>query len=197
MIKTLINYNKCFGFKSFYLLIKNRFFKSLNLCKVNNSNIKTDLYLRFGTSDIDTYLQVFISEEYNYDYGNPIVIVDAGANIGLTSIYFANKYPNATIIAIEPEESNYKLMLKNISSYDNIIPLNAAIWFKNEDLSVIDPGSGFWGYQVSKFTEECNTNLKSPGITIDTLMTKYSIDLIDLLKMDIEGAGKKYIQKLS
>ena len=40
--------------------------------------------------------------------------IDAGANIGLTSIYFANKFPNAKIVALEPEIDNYIILQKNI-----------------------------------------------------------------------------------
>ena len=61
---------------------------------------------------------------------------------GFASIYFANKYPGAKIIAIEPEQSNFELLKDNIAPYPNIIPIQAALWHKNEEINLIDPGLG-------------------------------------------------------
>ncbi len=105
--------------------------------------------MRLNTSDFPTFDQVFIQQEYDFDISRaPKVIVDAGANIGLASIYFANKYPDAKIIAIEPEQSNFKLLEMNVSPYPNVIPVQAALWNKNEDINLIDPGLGKWGFMT-------------------------------------------------
>ena len=73
-------------------------------------------------------MQVFLDNEYDFRaVERPQVIVDAGANIGLASILFANRYPQAKILAIEPEHDNFNLLADNVRSYDNIVPLQAAL----------------------------------------------------------------------
>ena len=56
------------------------------------------------------------------------IVLDAGANIGASAIYFARRYPNARIFALEPEQENYDLLLRNTHRYHNIIPIKAALW---------------------------------------------------------------------
>ncbi len=51
---------------------------------------------------------------------SPETIVDAGANIGVTSIYFANRYPGAKIFAVEAEASNFAMLVKNTQAYPSI-----------------------------------------------------------------------------
>lgn len=130
--------------------------------------------------------------------------MDAGANIGLSSIYFANKYPDAKIISIEPEESNFKLLKKNIEPYNNIVPIQAALWDKNESISLVDSGLDKCGFMTSKegFQEKdlgdilaSETNISTchqvPGMTVDKIMANYNLLEVDIIKIDIEGAEKE------
>ena len=129
------------------------------------------------------------------------MIVDAGANIGLTSIYFANKYPNAKIIALEPELGNFELLKKNAAPYSQIAALQAAVWNKNEEIDLIDPGLGFWGFMTEKRhpSEKLSGSIRHPvmGMTIDKLLENHSLTKIDILKMDIEGAEKEVFSDTS
>jgi predicted O-methyltransferase YrrM len=45
------------------------------------------------------------------------LILDCGANIGLSSIWFARKYPRATVIAVEPESENFRMLTMNTAEY--------------------------------------------------------------------------------
>ncbi len=89
------------------------------------------------------YREIFIKQHYEFLVKkSPEVIIDAGANIGLASIYFANKYPKAKIIAIEPEKGNFAILKKNVSPYSNIFLIQAVLWNKNEKINLLDPGLG-------------------------------------------------------
>jgi FkbM family methyltransferase len=148
--------------------------------------------LRAGTSDIPTYHQVFIKKEYAFRTSKmPAVIVDAGANIGLASILFANRFPKAKIIAIEPEKSNFELLRKNTACYPNIVALRAALWNKNEEISLIDPGFGHWGFITEQKNGRHAGKELVPAITIDRVMTEFGLEEISILKIDIEGAEKE------
>ncbi len=152
--------------------------------------------LRNQTSDVPTFKQVFIHQEYNFDVKKqPDVVVDAGANIGLAAIYFASKYPNAKIIAIEPEESNFQLLQKNAVPYRNIIPVQAALWNENGRINLMDPGLGNWGFVTDKEKnrEKLSGNYcyEVKSITVDKLIDDYGLNMIDLFKIDIEGAEKE------
>ena len=172
------------------------------LLTVNRPGVCFPIYLKCGTSDIGMFDQIFAKQEYDFVVQKPPeVIVDAGANIGLASIFFANRYPDARIIAIEPESSNYEMLKMNVAPYVNIIPLHAVLWCKNEEIKLVDPGLGECGF-MTKGKENNGEELGSMrhkvlGMTVDTIMEKYGLKRIDILKIDIEGAEREVFKDTS
>ncbi|UAJ72561.1 FkbM family methyltransferase [Synechocystis sp. PCC 7339] len=163
-----------------------------DLLEISNENTRWPIYLRIPSSDVPTYKQIFVDNEYNCTTNRPPkTIIDAGANIGLASVYFANKYPTAKIFAIEPESKNFKLLLKNISDYENIVPIQAALWNENEEINLVDSGLGNWGYMTDADAVDKDICHQVQGVTIDEIMNQYDLEEIDILKVDIEGAEKE------
>src|SRR5262245_62031962 len=77
-------------------------------------------YLRRFTTDLPEYDFVFGGRDLDVPLDTPPrVIVDCGAHIGCTTVYFANRFPGATIYALEPEESNFELLKRNVAPYRN------------------------------------------------------------------------------
>ena len=152
------------------------------------------VHLRLGTSDFCAFKDVLVSGEKDYDPGipdfSPRVIVDAGAHIGMACIRFARRYPQATIIAIEPEPSNFAALLRNVAPYKNVIPVRAALWRKDGEVclgaSDIHPKGAF------QIVESSQTRVRA--VTVRTLMREQGIHFIDLLKLDIEGAEKEVFE---
>jgi FkbM family methyltransferase len=146
--------------------------------------------LRVRTTDIGMCHEILIKRCYRNDLpAVPKVIIDAGANIGLTSIFFANEYPNARIIAIEPEESNFEMLKKNTAPYPNVEILNAALWGENRELDLFDPQEGHSAFQIKSESRTGPVGTKKVrGVTLDRLMQELGIEFVDLLKIDIEGA---------
>lgn len=103
------------------------------------------IWLRARTSDVLTFKQILLDGEDDFPLEHsPKVIVDA--HVGLTSIWFATRYPKATIIAIELEGANYKLMVRNLAAFPNVTPVEAALWSHSGVLAIDDPGAGTWGF---------------------------------------------------
>lgn len=161
---------------------------------------KNPIHLRPQTSDYATFKQIFVAEEYDLSFNfQPSVIVDAGANIGLAAIYFANRFPNAVIYSIEPELSNIELLKKNIKPYKKVHCLPMALHHtSNLTLKIIDLGFGEWGFvtkadddlvEVDKIVGSVNT------ISLESLLAIHKHNIIDILKIDIEGAEKFLFEK--
>ncbi len=153
---------------------------------------KHPIYLRAGSSDRRVFQQVFMAKQYDIEIADPPeLIIDAGANVGLSSIFFAREYPDAHIIAVEPEASNYELLSINASYYPNINPIQAAIWYRNTPLEIPNPGDAFWAFQVREATNSEAGTVRA--ITIPDLLID-SCDKKILLKLDIEGAEKEIFE---
>ena len=157
--------------------------------------LKHPFRLRFGTADEKVFEEVMINQIYGKQLEEePKIIIDAGANIGLASLYFASMYPNAKIIAIEPERSNFNLLKKNITEYENITAIKTALWDDVLQINIIRPQwGGTYGFQ--SFTNH-NSNDgelvdKVTSTTLSNIMKEYHLKHIDLLKVDIEGAEKE------
>ena len=127
----------------------------------------------------------------------PRVIFDLGANIGLSTIYFAAKYPDAMIYSIEPDVENFYLLEQNTNDLNNGERLYGAIWGKNETLYIanrdhIITRTGKYN-KASYYVQPQKVSNENPvnGYTIQHLMEKYMIKHIDVCKIDIQGAEKE------
>lgn len=151
---------------------------------------KRKIWIRWDTSDVNVFYHTFIEHEYSipYSLGNPKVIIDAGANIGLSSMVFATSYPNARIIAIEPESSNFDLLKKNTQDFLNIIPLQKGLWKNDVNLIIENPENEKWSFITKEVKETEKYDIQ--GISVETLLNDYNIDMIDIFKIDIEGSEK-------
>jgi FkbM family methyltransferase len=157
------------------------------------------LHVRSGSPDV----RVAISSLYFGEYGDiqcldPATIVDAGANIGTSSIYFARKYPQAKVLAIEPESDNFALLTENSRGFSNIVPIKAALWSEAGRRTIQDRRTGPWGYTVAETANPADsTGQQVDCLTIPSLMEQHDVDRIDLLKMDIEGGEKEILEHCS
>lgn len=159
------------------------------------------LLLRPFTSDIKVFEQIFVNNEFD-DLIRSIgadtqllTIIDAGANIGLSSVKFNSIFPEATIIPIEPNSENFATLLDNLN--ENCIkstPIKAGVWNKSVRLYFNKPfGSGHeWGISV---TEKPNGGEYVASISINDVVRNNKIKQIDLLKIDIEGSEKQLFAK--
>lgn len=193
LIKSLLRLNYIrnhylrFRFSGLIFYIKTLFSKSNFQITFKYKDYKYPIYLRNKTSDIQVFYQVLFNLEYaiQLDF-DPKVIVDLGANCGLASIYFANKYPHSKIIAVEPETENYVMLKKNTEKYEQIITYNKGIWNKTCNLIIQDNGNGCWGFSVIESSEQSSNTVSA--ITLSQIINENHLESIDILKVDIEGA---------
>ncbi|ADN49859.1 FkbM family methyltransferase [Vulcanisaeta distributa] len=136
-------------------------------------------------SNIELF-EVFIKQQYSLVNVKDRVVVDVGAFIGDSPIYFALRGAKK-VYAIEPHPDAYKIMLENIminNMEDKIVPINAALSSKytlikiNTDIK--DTHKTYYGLNSKYGTYEVK------AITLSQLINDYGIEP-DVLKMDCEG----------
>ncbi len=162
--------------------------------------------IRMNTSDEDVFYQVFMQEEYSFaleliqkylpqDKG--LNLLDIGANIGLTSIYFANKCNINSIIAVEPDPDNFSQLEKNfINNGYKATLINKALWSSDTFLEfdkIRDRRS--WAISVKEATKRTDNGTES--ITLKSIIEANDLERIDILKIDIEGAEKMLLDEIS
>jgi FkbM family methyltransferase len=142
------------------------------------------------------YHKVFGKQEYSFDPSCDIkTIVDAGANIGTSSVYFSIKYPASVVYAIEPERHNLEILYLNVSSITNIRVIEGAIDAECNDryLSLADAADAHMLASSNEITnlssnKEINDKVvKVKCYSLQYLFQCYSLTRIDILKIDIEG----------
>jgi len=115
-------------------------------------------------SDLAVLRQVFVMRDYRVDdfaqcaalrrfhealqaaQGTPLII-DAGANIGASAVWFAACFPDASILAVEPDPQNCEVLARNVSC----LPVDckeAALGSVARTGSLVDPGRGEWAYRL-------------------------------------------------
>jgi FkbM family methyltransferase len=155
--------------------------------------------MRWGSSDLNVFRQVFLDRDYELPPGlidetiePPALIVDAGANIGLSALFFAKTFPGVDILAIEPDAANFALLVQNVADCPKITPVRAALWWRHESLEVRDRGTGFWGLHVAPTASQASA---IPVVTMDDVINDHAPDgCVSLLKLDIEGAESEVLQ---
>jgi FkbM family methyltransferase len=137
-----------------------------------------------SASFLDSYKEIFEQEIYRFHpSSSEKVILDCGANIGLSVLFFAKNYPDHTIIAFEPDDAIFEVLSRNVQTYGlkNVQLHKKAVWNKEEVLEFYtDNGMGARvGYSYEN---------QAPKKVQSVRLKDFLNERIDFLKIDIEGA---------
>lgn len=165
---------------------------------------------RKNQSDLYILRENFVHNIYDFEYEKflPEVsyILDLGANIGLSSLYFQMRFQNAQIICVEPVQENIEILKQNayINNFSWEVE-KAAIQAKQAEV-ILYPNEWWSSSTVTKSVankRESHTGRfehklkltpkKIKGLTVSNILDKYQIATADILKMDIEGAEEQCI----
>ena len=149
-----------------------------------------DLWVR-GESDIAVAHSIFVQDIYGKLVGrSPSAILDLGANIGASAIAFGIQFPQAQIIACEPDPRSFALLRRNTAHIHGIRLRRVAIGDHDGQADFLASSS----WQASRLTREvddCSHDdslLSVDCMLLTTLVSIEGIENIELVKMDIEGA---------
>jgi FkbM family methyltransferase len=157
------------------------------------------IHMRTGESDLAVVRQIFAKCEYDVnriphvgailnaryrsilDTGRIPTIVDAGANIGAATIWFRTMYPDAALVAVEPEPHNISMLKKNLGGMDNVAILPAAIGSHAGFVEVTRDTYG-WGAKTKR-----SESGSVPTITMSDAFSHIRHGTPFIAKIDIEG----------
>lgn len=136
------------------------------------------------------YDEIFNREIYKFNCGNKRpLIIDCGANIGLSVIYFKHLFPSCKILTFEPDKKAVEVLLHNIQSFgfSDVQVIEKAVW--NSDTTIEFMAEGADGGRVV-VTEGHDF---SKYVVSTARLRDYLNQVVDFLKIDIEGAETEVI----
>lgn len=146
-----------------------------------------------SASFVGQYLSIIKTHVYNFKADNDQpYIVDCGANIGVSILYFKKIYPKSEIIAFEPDKNIFSILKKNIDTmgYDSVTLVNKGLWNTEGKIQFIAEGAD----GGSILPADNGSSGESHIAEIETTSLKpYLQRRVDFLKIDIEGAESTVI----
>lgn len=141
-------------------------------------------------SDEYVFDQIFVRHEYalvSDRLKDQRLILDLGANVGYASAFLACRYPEARIVAVEPDPRNFELCCLNLKPYgDRIKVLKGAVWSRCSKLALSHKLGEGMATQVVAAEHESDAEVMAWDIT--TLLDMAQAEIADLVKIDIEGS---------
>ncbi len=119
--------------------------------------------------------------DFKCDRKSP-VILDCGANVGVSVLRAKQLYPEAKIMAFEPDPNVFACLEKNLmaNGISDVELVRKAIWVNNDGVNFGSEGADGGSVYYSE-----NKNIV-PSIRLKDVLA--TLDRVDLLKIDIEGA---------
>ena len=183
--------------KFFLVYVSNRFYSKNKNESINiQANQKKVTFTISNIDDLIAFYEIFVLETYKAR-DSVKNIIDLGANIGVASLYFALRYPNAKIFACEPNPEVFSVLSKNLSSFENVktYPFllsdetNEQKTFfvssnRSHSSSVLNRGEEFESCSVRSFK-------------LVDLLEFLKLKKVDFLKFDIEGSEFDLFKELN
>lgn len=173
---------------------------------------RSPIYLRSCVGDHAIFWQCLVMNQYdiskfpqsqrlNERYSDSVlagtapIIIDCGGNIGLSAIWFAEQFPKAKIFCIEPEESNFEMLERNIHRYDRrVVAIKGGVWSEPGTLNIVNPDAGPSAFRVQLQDKPTSADTIR-CYTMDELCTEASTTEPFIVKIDIEGAQADLFSK--
>ncbi|UXA20226.1 FkbM family methyltransferase [Mycobacterium sp. SMC-4] len=156
------------------------------------------LWVRPTDSDPYVLAQIFTAGEYDAPpywmtrlqahaaelraAGGVPLIIDAGANVGYSALYLADRFPDAIVIAVEPDAGCVEILRRNCAVNSRIHPVRAALWSHDRGVDLVNRDHGSWANRVA------DGGSTTPSVTLDQLIAQVAEAAPLIVKLDIEGA---------
>jgi FkbM family methyltransferase len=156
------------------------------------------LVCRFGTTDREVFAHVFVSGAYDDvdPQRAPRFIIDGGANVGYSSVYFLSRFPLAHVLAVEPDDRNFQVLLQNLAPHrGRATALRGAIWSRCTGLILSRGTFGDGREWATQVLEDPAREADLEGFDVGTLLARFGDGCIDLLKLDVEGSEREVFRQ--
>lgn len=151
------------------------------------------------------FREIFIRNTYASCLRDQPIIIDGGANIGVSVLFFKKHYPNAKILAFEPNPVCFEILKKNVevNKLEDVEIYQAALdnkegsieFFLASSMTEGDIGASTKRMNVDEYHKKIG---KTYPIDVKCIkLSKYIKDEVDLLKLDIEGSESNVMQDIS
>lgn len=135
-----------------------------------------------------------------YMVGKVDTVVDIGACIGASVNHYNRILKPSKIVAIEPDQENFKTLQELTQRKDNVVFINSGVFYGKDEVNVISYLDGnMGGYHVADVFDDVPDH---GGTVIDNTFKvdelENLIDFVpDLIKIDVEGSEYNIIENSS
>jgi FkbM family methyltransferase len=149
-----------------------------------------DFHLVDSASFLFMYEEIFQKQIYKFaPASSKPLIIDGGANVGVSVLFFKWTYPESRIVAFEPDYKVFAALERNVANFElnNVTLINKALWSSETTLEFMTEGADagrLCAFELGKEIYEVETK------RLRELLTQP----IDFLKLDIEGAETEVLK---
>lgn len=160
------------------------------------------MQLADGPSFVSQYREIFVAEIYDFPARDSSpVLIDGGANIGMATIWWLARWPEARIAAFEPDPVVFGMLADNLRHQpsERLELRRAALSTSALGVQFVPDGAD--GGRLVAPPPDAPADAGTPGLGSLDVATQSLADLlrslghVDLLKLDIEGAETDVLQE--
>lgn len=140
----------------------------------------------YAADDVTTHQLRRVSADWKAKGISPLII-DGGANVGYSAIFFAHEFPEAIIVALEPDRETFERLSRNCQGHPRIKPIHAALWRDTDGVTLQTGDHGSWSHHLGQ------EGVHVPSTTLSAVMASNPASRLLILKLDIEGSEKEVV----
>ncbi|WP_135467492.1 FkbM family methyltransferase [Crenalkalicoccus roseus] len=204
--KWLPNYLKAFG-----LVGGLRFFSRVAALAAGGSRAAVPVripgldrpaWLRPGHKDLSVLKQIFVKREYDVsgapqfrcvqdayrrmlERGERPLIIDCGAHVGLSVLWFRQAFPQARIFAVEPSPENFAVLERTVGGLEGVTLFHGGVWNAPGRLRITNAESGMTAFRLERAGPDDGGEVAA--ITIGEILQRTGSAGALIVKIDIEG----------
>ena len=155
---------------------------------------------RSGTSDAGLVYNILLKRGRKAEYAPPPeaklrakdlrTVLDIGANIGISALYFAATFPNAVVHAFEPDPANCAVLADNARAQLRIRVHPFALGAEDGELQLFDSDdpSNLGGCSAHGLGVNTASSKRVPVRHAGHALAELGVERVDVIKIDTEGA---------
>ena len=166
------------------------------------------VWYRPGSSDTELIYKILLRRGMKGEYaidpailarlGEVRTVLDIGANIGVSAVYFAKLFPKARVVAFEPSPDNVELLRKNTQGLGRIEVVPLALGERDGTLEFFasEAAANFGGFSRFEAGSDVGRKTSVPVRHAGRLLTELGVASADVIKIDTEGSEWEVLSAL-